>query len=401
LEDLYNLPDHLKNRVMIFIERNYGLLPAWIENLTGKNLDNWFLLLSKKKDRLTRWGAWEYFILFMQDLDSYDRIQKNGDFILYEKNGKKGLYRIALNANHAELLYGVEVDGNQLTLKKKDGGVVFNGTYAVNLADGYDGGGVSILPFLDFEKRMAVFNGSQLYFFNINTAVQEPRHELKEGEINLLLKLGSAVPALELAKYFKEKKNFTDMNKFIDAFWKKFVAEKKYDKARDLLLLIDKEKMDGLPNSFDFYLSEIGSLYFSERSYDRALYYFEEALSSNSSGIGSNGQSYNYSCGQILCSEETSESWNKAIGYMDKAMEITPDKPQPLLMKGSCLYNLKKYNEAIACLNMALDKKSGLLSNAEKGAVFKTRAMCWDELGMKDRADKDNTEADRLAKLPN
>jgi len=50
---------------------------------------------------------------------------------------------------------------------------------------------------------------------------------------------------------------------------------------------------------------------------------------------------------------------------------------------------------------MALDKKSGLLSNAEKGAVFATRAMCWNALGMKDKADKDSTEADRLAKLPN
>jgi len=400
LEDMYNLPDYLKERVMIFIERNFGLLPAWIENLTGKNLDPWFSLLTEKKDRVARWGAWEYFILFMQDLESYDRIQKNGDFILYEKNGKKGLYRIALNSNHAELLYGVEVDGNKLTLKKKDGGVALSGTYAVNFADGYDGGGVSTLPFLDAENRMAVFDGSQLYYFNINSSLKEPRHELKDGEINLLLRLGSAVPALDLARSFKEKNNFTDMNKFIDAFWKKFGEEKKFDTVRALLLFIDKEKMDGLPCSFDFYISEIGSMYFCENSYGKALPYFEEALSINPSGIGSTGQSYNYSYGLSLCLEETSENWNKAIDYLDRAMEITPDKPQPLAMKGSCLHNLNKYNEAIACLNMALDKKSGLLSNAEKGAVFKTRAMCWNALGMKDKADKDSTEADRLAKLP-
>jgi serine/threonine protein kinase/tetratricopeptide (TPR) repeat protein len=401
LEDMYNLPGYLKERVMIFIERNYGLLPAWIENLTGKNLDTWLSLLSEKKDRIARWGAWEYFILFMQDLESYDRIQKNGDFILYEKNGKKGLYRIALNSNHAELLYGVEVDGNRLTLKKKDGGVALSGTYAVNFADGYDGGGVSTLSFLDGENKMAVFDGSQLYYFNINSSLKEPRHELKDGEINLLLKLGSAVPAIDLAHSFKEKNNFTDMNKFIDAFWKKFGEERKFDTARDLLLFIDKEKMDGLPYSFDFYISEIGSLYFCENSYDKALTYFEEALSINPSGIGSTGQSYNYSYGLSLCLEETSEDWDKAIDYLDKAMEITPDMPQPVAMKGNCLHNLNKYNEAIACLNMALDKKSGLLSNAEKGIVLKTRAMCWNALGMKDKADKDSTEADRLAKLPN
>jgi len=401
LEDMYNLPDYLKKRVMIFIERNYGLLPAWIENLTGKNLDIWFSLLTEKKDRLARWGAWEYFILFMQDIESYDKIQKNGDFILYEKNGKKGLYRIALNANHAELLYGVEVDDNLFTLKKKDGEVALSGTYAVNFACGYDGGGVSTLPFLDAEGRMAVFDGSLLYFFNINTAVKKQRYELKDGEINLLLGLGSAVPAIELAKSFKSKKNFADMNKFIDAFCKKLGDEKKLDTARDLLLFIEKENMDGLPYSYDFYLSEIGSTYFNENSYDKALSYFEEALSINSSGIGSNGQSYNYCYGQVLYSEGTSEGYNKAIGYMDKAVEITPDKPQPLAIKGRCLHKLKKYTEAIAYLNMALDKKGGLLSNTEKGIIIKTRAMCWDALGMKDKADKDNTEADRLAKLPN
>jgi len=401
LEDMYNLPDYLKKRVMIFIERNYGLIPAWIENLTGKNLDIWFSLLTEKKDRLARWGAWEYFILFMQELESYDKLQKNGDFILYEKNGKKGLYRIALNANHAELLYGVEVDDNLVAFKKKDGEVVLSGTYAVNFACGYDGGGVSTLPFLDAEGRIAIFDGSLLYFFNINTAIKKPRYELKDGEINLLLGLDSAIPVIDLAKSFKSKKNFADMNKFIGAFWKKLGDEKKFGTARDLLLFIEKENMDGLPYSYDFYLSEIGSTYFNENSYDKALSYFEEALSINSSGIGSNGQSYNYSYGQALCSEETSENWNKAIGYMDKAMEITPDKPQPLVIKGNCLYKLKKYNDAIAYLNMALDKKGGLLSNTEKANVIKTRAMCWNALGMKDKADKDNIEADRLAKLPN
>jgi tetratricopeptide (TPR) repeat protein len=166
------------------------------------------------------------------------------------------------------------------------------------------------------------------------------------------------------------------------------------------LLLLDKKKIDGLQYSFDFYLNEIGSMYFYENSYGKALSCFEEALSSNPSGIGSNGQSYNYSYGKALCSEKTSENCNKAMAYLDKAMEITPDKPQPLVLKGVCLYNLNKHNEAIACLNMALDKKNDLLSNAEKREVFATRAMCWNALGMKDKAYKDNMEASRLAKLP-
>jgi len=398
LEDLYNLPNYLKERVMIFIERNYDLLPAWIENITGKNIDHWLLALVKQKERIASLGAWEYFILFMQGLDSFDKLQKNGDFILYEKDGKKGLYRLASNANGAELLYGVEVGGNKLTLKKSDGEVVFDGKYAVNFADGYDGSGVSTLSFIDTENRMSVFDGSQLYFFNINTGLKEPRYELKDGEINLLQGLG-AVPVLDIASSFKEKNNFADLNKFIDAFWKKLKEEKKYETARNLLLLIDKEKMDGLSCSYDFYLIETGSMYFYENSHGKALSYFEEALSINPSGINSDGQSYNYCCGQALSSVKTSKDLNKAIEYLDKAMEVTPDKPQPLVLKGICLYNLKKYNEAIACLTMALDKKSGSLSNAEKKDIFATRAMCWNALGMKDKAYKDNMEVSHLAKF--
>jgi len=402
LEDLYNLPDYLKERVMILIERNYDLLPAWIENITGKNLDHWLLTLEKQKDRIASMGTWEYFILFMQGLDSYDKLQKNNNFILYEKDGKKSLYRLTSNTNNAEPLYGVEVGSNKLTLKKSGGEVVFDGIYAVNFADpeGYDGSGVSTLPFIDAENRMAVFDGSQFYYFNISTGIKEPRYELKDGEINLLIRLGSAIPVLDIARSFKEKNNFADMNKFIDAFWKKFQEERKYDTARALLRLIDKERMDGLPYPWDFYLSEIGSMYLCENLYRKALPYFKEALSLNSSGIGSNGQSYNYNYGWMLCSEKTSENYNEAITYMDKAMEITPDKPQPLALKGVCLYNMDKYNEAIACLNMALEKKNGL-SNAEKKDVYATRAMCWNALGMKDNSYKDSNEAIRLAKLSN
>ena len=397
LEDLYNLPDYLKERTMIFIERNYGLLPAWIENLTGKNIDLWLLLLSEQKNRAARWPTWEYFTLFLQGLDSYDKIQKNGNFCLYEKNGKKGLFRITANANHAELLYGVEVGGNRITLKKNDGGAVFSGIYAVNLAAGYDVAGVSMLTFLDAEGRIAVFDGSGLYYFNINSGLKEPRYELKDGEINLLKGLGGAVPILDLAQSLKERNNFADMNRFIYAFWLELGQEKKYKTERDLLLLIDRENMEGLPYSYDFFLCEIGFTYFCENSYSKALPYFEQALSINPLGIGSTGQSYNYSYGLTLYSMGDPDNWNKAIEYLKRAIEITSEKPQPLVLHGVCLHDLGCYNEAIACLDMALKYKT--LANDEKRVVFMTRAMCYNALGMKDKADKDNTEAERYAKL--
>ena len=246
---------------------------------------------------------------------------------------------------------------------------------------------------------MAVFDGSQLFYFDIKTGVKKPRYELKDGEIDLLVGLGSAVPALDIARSLKRKNNFIDTNKLIFAFWSKFDQEGKFETERDILLLIDKDNMEGLQHPFDFYLSQIGFSYYCENLGLKALPYFEDALAINPSGIGSNGQSYNYSYALALCSKETAKNWSRAIEYLDRAMEITPDKPQPYAVKGACLHNLNNYNEAIACLNMALDKRNSALDNGEKAVVFETRAMCWNALGMKDKADKDSAEAARYAKL--
>jgi serine/threonine protein kinase/tetratricopeptide (TPR) repeat protein len=402
LKDLYNLPSYyLKERAMIFIERNYGLLPAWLENVTGKDLDLWLALLPKQKERIASLGGtWEYFILFMHGLADYDKVQKNGvsfqgDFFLYEKNGKKVLFYFPINADQAQLLYEVETGGNRLALKK-NGAAVFNGTYAVNLAAGYDDAGISKVPFIDAEGRMAVFDGARLSYFGINSGLKEQRYELKDGEIDLLFKLGNAIPSPDIGRSFKERNNFTDMNRLIDAFLKKHKDEKRYGTERELMILIDSENMEGLPHSFDYYQNEIGNSYFMENSYREALPYFEKALQINPSGIGSDSQSYNYGYGRALYSMGGQENLNKAIGYMDRAISITPKKSQPLAIKGFSLYKLGDHNKAMASLSLALDNKT--LTNPEKGTVFATRAMCYDALGMKDKADKDRTEADRYAK---
>jgi hypothetical protein len=50
--------------------------------------------------------------------------------------------------------------------------------------------------------------------------------------------------------------------------------------------------------------------------------------------------------------------------------------------------------------NNSANMEPQIIPDPTKAAVFAKRAMCWDALGMKDKADKDSTEADRLAKLP-
>jgi len=403
IEDLFSLPDYLKERVMIFIERNYGLLPAWIENITGKNIDNWLKLLAAKKERVMQWGgAFEYFVLFLQGLDDYDRIQKNGDIALYEKGGAKGLFNNAgscaarqANSVCGELLYGIEIDGKHIVIKKTDGTTAFSGTYGINVARGYDENGFSALPFFDNEGKIAVFDGEQLLYFNIYTSEKSPRYALKEGEIDLLVELGSSLPIAGMAKNLTRENNFTDANKLIEAFWEKYVSEKKYEIARNILLLIDRNNMEGLSLSFDFYLYQIGLLYSIESSYSESVPFFDEALALNPYGLDNTGHSYNFLYGQTLFCMDVS-NLDKAINCFEKAMEIVPDRPLYLKWKGDCLYKQGKYNEAVASLDMALNFKTEPLPKAEKIAALEKRSYCYNALGMKDKADEDSAEAQRL-----
>jgi tetratricopeptide (TPR) repeat protein len=94
------------------------------------------------------------------------------------------------------------------------------------------------------------------------------------------------------------------------------------------------------------------------------------------------------------------ENFNTAIEYLDQAAAVTPEKPQPYIWKGCCLTGLFKYNEAIACLTMALEWKPNTLIYEEKCISLGARATCYSALGMKDKADKDTAEAERLVKPP-
>ncbi|MDR2078808.1 MAG: WG repeat-containing protein, partial [Treponema sp.] len=83
IEQLYNLDEYLKERTLLFIERRCGDLPAWIENLTGKNLELWLCKPDRQKEKLIAWGKWKYFTLFLEGNDI-----QCGE--VFEENRKKG-----------------------------------------------------------------------------------------------------------------------------------------------------------------------------------------------------------------------------------------------------------------------------------------------------------------------
>ena len=69
LDDLDKLPDYLKERIVLFIEMKKDDVTAWVENLSGKNLDVWLDKYINQKDKLRYWGAWRYFRLFLDGKD--------------------------------------------------------------------------------------------------------------------------------------------------------------------------------------------------------------------------------------------------------------------------------------------------------------------------------------------
>jgi serine/threonine protein kinase/tetratricopeptide (TPR) repeat protein/uncharacterized protein YgiM (DUF1202 family) len=88
IDDLAFLPDYLKDRALIFVERNCGLLPAWIENLNGRDIDDWLSLLAEWREPVEEHGAWDYFNLFLQGKDSavlVDYLVKNRDTAAIQK----------------------------------------------------------------------------------------------------------------------------------------------------------------------------------------------------------------------------------------------------------------------------------------------------------------------------
>jgi tetratricopeptide (TPR) repeat protein len=125
LEQLYKLPDYLHERVLIFIEKKTGLLPAWIENMTGQNLDWWLCSQDYIKEQLKAWGKWNYFTLF---LHGKARIKTEEFFV--EKDGKKlyglkdGLGTELIPAVWEEVRSYNATQGNFIVKKNEKSGVV-------------------------------------------------------------------------------------------------------------------------------------------------------------------------------------------------------------------------------------------------------------------------------------
>jgi hypothetical protein len=90
--NFYDLPDYLRERALIFIERNCGPLPAWIENIFGVNIDDWLIICAERKNFIEQYGKWQYFLCFLEGRDLTEYLQ----FLIREENVKNALAAAAL-----------------------------------------------------------------------------------------------------------------------------------------------------------------------------------------------------------------------------------------------------------------------------------------------------------------
>ena len=95
-----DLPDYLRERALIFIERNCGPLPAWIENIFGVNIDRWLTICAERKDFIDQYGKWQYFLCFLEGND----LTKYLDFLIKKENVENALAAAALFKGKSEFL---------------------------------------------------------------------------------------------------------------------------------------------------------------------------------------------------------------------------------------------------------------------------------------------------------
>ena len=94
-DDVYELSQHLKDRLMYLLDKKEKMLVAWFENIFNVNMEDWYgeleggyshddTIASLRRNKIAAYGKWNYFDLFLK---GQDLIYRN----YYVKEGKIGL----------------------------------------------------------------------------------------------------------------------------------------------------------------------------------------------------------------------------------------------------------------------------------------------------------------------
>jgi serine/threonine protein kinase/tetratricopeptide (TPR) repeat protein len=88
IEQLEDLPSYLKERLIIFIEMKKDDITAWIEHLTGKDMDIWLDKYRNQKEWVKAWGAWRAFRIFLFRPERFV-VKKNGKWGVVNGSGEE------------------------------------------------------------------------------------------------------------------------------------------------------------------------------------------------------------------------------------------------------------------------------------------------------------------------
>jgi tetratricopeptide (TPR) repeat protein/serine/threonine protein kinase len=274
----------------------------------------------------------------------------------------------------------------ELPFKEGDLDTVF-GAQAVPIREKGKWGGLNpdASPLLPCEFDKAEAGGSYLLL------EKDGRGELylvEDGQARLFWDLeGSVGESLwQKCRELKQKGRIPEMNRLVDVLWKLLYDSEDWENSRRLLFLINRDCMEGLSHTWDYYCFYKGRTCEIQENWEQAAKFYEEVYTLNPRGRDEEGGPY---AGYLGVALGQLKDYDRALGCFDTALELIPKNSQIHTAKGFIFHVQGKHNEALACFSLSLECK-------EDAEVYKSRGDVYNALGMKDQAIADYDQAIRL-----
>ena len=321
---------------------------------------------------------------------TYVDVRKGGNyFALVMPGGVGGILCEFNEAGEKKDKFWLKFDkeGGVSVLPAGGGQVIAAFRSVINLGHDYPDGGFDFAP----NGKMSCMTGGELLFFDIASGQTSKRNIFLKEEIPSILKHMSAMELLVLLTNLKKESSFTIMNEIIDAAAEinpetstNWAMEKGSASWPMILNLLDAAHTDGLANTWDIYLSWIGSEQLRAKKYPEAYNSYAKAIN-----IKPDNPAYYAGCGAAYYHLG---DYKNAFDFYTKATSLSGSKlfsAQFHAARGSALYSLTKFNEALAAFTQAITD-AGVMAAAE---FFTARATCYQKLNIADKAKADQDKA--------
>jgi hypothetical protein len=319
----------------------------------------------------------EYDTLQCDKAEQYSYIlQKNGVFDVY----------FCDPAIHAPVVCHIVKKDSMLDILDSQKNVLATVRYIRGFAQTFDdtgwrGGDIAFKDDKNFYCRLKCYDGEKFTSVNIKTGtVTERAPDPGDGENLSALFDGKQIWAH--LKGLQKQNRLVEMNRFVNASWSTFFNKDDWETARRILWFIKPDTMEGLDKNYDHYRAAIGDTLFGQKFFEEAVEFYEEAIKLNPVD-----ENHFLGC-SIACSNLG--AYDKALGYIDKALNLNPQRAFLLAHKGSVLFGLKKFKESIVLYSQAIEAEE---TPQVLAGYYQMRGFAYQSLGMQNEANDNFAKA--------